>query len=54
MNEPMITDRRGREHGVRRFACPAEEAPVPQAAEAPQVAARLPLARRIAAAFASS
>ncbi len=54
MNEPMITDRRGSEEGVRRFACPADGKPVPrQAAEAGSTCPRLPLRRRIAAAFPS-
>ena len=54
MNEPMITDRRGREQGVRRFACPAGELPVfEQGADGARMSARFPLKRRIAAALAS-
>ena len=51
MNEPMITDRSIREEGVRRFACPAEYAPISQRLPAPHQPPRLPLLRRIAALF---
>ena len=55
MNEPMITDRHRGQCGVRRFACPEQDAALPQrAAEALVAPRRLPLPRRIAAAFASS
>ena len=53
MNEPMISDRRIREEGVRRFASPTEDAPPLQRASDPRAAMPLPLPRRIVSAFGS-